>query len=159
MSVHLPADRDADAWQLAIWNADDKFLSGPQKLQFMLMIAARFNAFDPFRVVGDLIAHRDLWQGAVMQRGFPWEEPKVPTILGLHIHSDLIALRDIGRGYWNVDTLYLLTAVKHQPALDALAACWSADERSFLDGDGVGKLLGSMGGGPETRRITRVWWD
>src|SRR5262245_66481879 len=66
----LPADRDADAWQLSIWNLPDDFVSRPQKLQLMLILEAAFNEFDPFVVVADLLKHRELWQGVVMDRGF-----------------------------------------------------------------------------------------
>ncbi len=69
----------------------------PQQLQFELMKKASFNMFDGKRVVKDLQDHSGLWLGAVMDR-----ESSEPE------SCDLIKLRDIGEGYWSVDTLFIL---------------------------------------------------
>src|SRR5436190_2436159 len=106
MNILLPTERDLDAWQVAVWNLPDDQLSRAQKLQFMLMLEARFNGFDPFVVVGDLFPHRDLWHGAVMDRAFYLPGDKSPPLSPLR--TDLIKLRD-GERSWNVDTLFILT--------------------------------------------------
>lgn len=153
-TVHLPADRDKDAWQLAVWNADEAVLSRAQKLEIMGMIESAFNAFDPFVVVRDLLGHRDRWVGAVMSRGFPFKLPGSP--FGWFLHSNLIDLRDIDR-HRNLDTVYIFHELRHADALKALAGGWRADEIGPVADDAVGPLLGL--GGLDTHGILRVWWD
>ena len=154
MPVLLPADRDRDAWQVALWNAPDDELSRPQKLELMRMLEGGFNSFDPFPVVRDLLAHRGLWEGIVLSRGFPSDFPGMPGMWFLH--SNLIDLRDIAR-HLNLDTVYLLVEDRHAAALQALAAGWKADEINLYTGDAAGRLLGL--GGAAGRSILRVWWD
>src|SRR5688572_17253849 len=103
MDLSLPTERDPDTWQLFIWNLPDELVSRAQKLQLMLMIEARFNEFDPYRVVGDLLRHRSLWRGAVMDRGYV--DPRDEQGFLVRLRADLIKLRDVG-GHWNVDTLF-----------------------------------------------------
>jgi hypothetical protein len=140
MTIHLPTARDRDDWQLAIWNLPDDFVSRAQKLQLMTMLEAGFNDFDPFRVVSDLLRHRELWRGAVMDR------------------DDLIKLRDVEGGHWSVDTLYLLIDADKEAAVLRLAEGWSADELHAIAGRAVGSRLGT-GGDDRGRKIVRVWWD
>jgi hypothetical protein len=155
MALQLPPDHDVHAWQMAIWNLPDDFVSRPQKLQLMLMLENPFNAFDPFRVVKDLLAHRDLWRGVVMDRGYIWED----EIDGhSDLRGDLIMLRDIEDGRWNTDTLFILTDGANKAGVRRLAKKWSADEVDCVDGDAVGQLLGAFGS-EETYSILRVWWD
>lgn len=150
-----PAHGKADDWQIFLWNLSDDFVSRPQKLIFMLMLEAQFNAFDPYRVVEDLLRHRESWDGVVMERGFPCSAENDP--MQMHIHGDLIALRDIGEGDWNVDTLFVLTTPKREAELESIASNWCADETNFERGDGASRLLGLWGGEPQS--ILRVWWD
>ena len=154
MPVHLPTGRDRDEWQLAVWNADDAVLTRPQKLVFMLMLEASFNQFDAFRVVGDLLRYRDLWEGVVMCRGFPMA--RTPNDQYLHLHGDLIGLRDVARGYWNVDTVYILHRHENTSALTDLTKTWQADEVDNYTGDQSGSLLGAYG---LDQPVLRVWWD
>ncbi|MBX9584352.1 MAG: hypothetical protein K2X87_28975 [Gemmataceae bacterium] len=154
MPVLLPADRDRDAWQVAVWNAPDDELSRPQKLELMHMLEAAFNAFDPFRVVADLLAHRGLWDGVVMCNGFPFEGSD-PVLPGWHLYGDLIHLRDIGT-HRNVDTVYILHAADETDALKRLATGWHADEIHVYAGDAAEALLGDSG---TDAAVLRVWWD
>jgi hypothetical protein len=156
MSFSPPQERSPDAWQIQIWNLPDDVLSRPQKLQFMLMLENCFNEFDPYRVVGDLLAHRGPWRGAIMDRAFPVSEDAQPA--RAHLHADLIKLRDIGDGHWNVDTLFLLTDAGHADELCRLAEDWSADEIYVIDEPQAGALLGRWSLGSDTR-IVAVWWD
>ena len=114
-----------------------------QELQLELMSLASFNDFEGPRVVEDLKEHQDLWRGAVLDR------------------DGLIKLRDIERGYWNVDTLYLLPALGKEYELEGIANLWGADEVDWIGGDTACYLLGSYS--PEKRsqakQILRVWWD
>ncbi len=155
MQLSFPTHGRPDDWQIFLWNLPDDFVSRPQKLVFMLMIEAAFNAFDPYRVVEDLLRHRDLWDGVVMERGFPFCTGADP--LQLQFHGDLIALRDLGRGHWNVDTVYVLTTEDKEAAWQPLVQNWQADEIGFERGDKAGKLLGCLGSGQVS--ILRVWWD
>jgi hypothetical protein len=156
MELQFPTGQNLDEWQVWTWNLPDELLTRPQKLQFMLVLGHAFNNFDPFRVVPDLLKHRDLWQGVVMDRGFVWRDEGEQSISRLR--SDLIKLRDIGRGFWNVDTLFILTRASHEGRWRELTAEWAADEVSFLEGEDVGFLLGAWGG-QEDIRILTVWWD
>ena len=73
-----------------------------------LFVSNHVNLFDPFVVVRDLLNNRDLWEGVVMDRGFAASEGNGRG--WTRLSSDLIKLRDIGRGCWNVDTLLILTS-------------------------------------------------
>jgi hypothetical protein len=152
--LHLPTGREIDAWQLAIWSAGDDVLSRPQKLEPMLMMKAGFNAFDPFPVVGDLLHQRDLWRAVLMSRGFPFTNLQRPSMTNLQ--ADLIPLRDLPRGHWNVDTVYLLHEPTHTDALRGLVGSWRADEIDSVTGDEAGSLLGCLGAGGASN--LRVWW-
>ena len=105
------------------------------------MCRNRFNAFDPFLVVRDLLTHRDWWGAAVMDR-----------------HGDLIKLRDVPAGRWNVDRLYLLALAEKTPLLKSIAERWKADEVHELTGKDTDKELG-IGRGEHPHRILWFWWD
>jgi hypothetical protein len=155
MSIHLPNNQSVEEWQLAIWNADDKLLSRPQKLELMLIMDARFNQFDPFRVVGDLLANRHLWDGALMTRGYTAEDDAGKYKM-TRLQSDLIALRDLPRGHWNVETLFITHQPENTVAITTLAGTWLADNIDFETEDGAADLLGCS---PPDCSILAVWWD
>lgn len=115
-----------------------------QALQFELMRKASFNEFDGNHVVDSLLAHQDLWTGVVMDRADYWYKD------GRNGHSepvDLIKLRDIHEGYWNVDTVYILAAEGKEDALELLVRKeWGADEIDWMQNTHIGKYL-------------RVWFD
>lgn len=156
MNISLPTERDLDTWQVFLWNLPDKQLSRAQKLQCMLMLEGRFNAFDPFVVVGDLLRHRDLWHGAVMDRAFYMPNDNSPPVSPLR--TDLIKLRDIERT-WNVDTLFILTDAGNRDRWRQVTQHWAADEMHFIEGEMVGRMLGSFGGPDSGREILHVRWD
>jgi hypothetical protein len=156
MQLTCPARRDADEWQIFLWDLPEDFLSRPQKLQLMLMLEAGFNAFDPYVVVRALREHRPLWTGVVMDRAFLCPDPRLPS--WTHLRGDLIKLRDIGHGHWNVDALFILTSPEHEARWEKIITSWRADEHHFHRGDGVGMVLGAYGPG-EQRVILTVWWD
>jgi hypothetical protein len=157
MEINLPAERDVDAWQVAIWNLPNDVVSRPQKLQFMLMLERRFNNFEPFVVVGDLLRRRDLWRGVVMDRACfvpaPGEDGREPQLV-----IDLIKLRDIGSGHWNVDTLFILTDSQRDAEWDRLMSTWSADEVGGIEGEEAEAALGVCPL-PAGTKIRTVWWD
>lgn len=144
MKIAFPTGRDIDEWQVFLWNQPDDFLSRAQKLQLMLMLEANFNEFDPYIVVRDLLRHRDMWQGAVMDRS------------GVGGQPDLIKLRDIGET-WNVDTLYITTH-ESEAEWESVLETWQADEITWLEPPGASDLLGTSirTSGP---RLLMVWWD
>jgi hypothetical protein len=109
-------------------------ISKIQALQFELIKRSSFNNFDGVRVTRDLLRHRRLWCGVIMDR------------LG---NDALIKLRDIGSNEWNVDTLYALSSRVDDRALAAL---------QWVGGAAADDLLGEAGVLPH-RRILEVWWD
>lgn len=123
-------------------------LNEVQKLNFELMKKASFNSFDGERVVKDLEEHQDLWVGAVMDRPsycfHKTDEPNSEKI-------DLIKLRDISDGYWNIDTLYIVPQVGQEDQLEMLAKTWDADEVDWMDNPDLGTS--------RPPRVLRVWWD
>jgi hypothetical protein len=113
----------------------------PQELQLALMRSA-----DPAgpRVADDLEQHRGLWSSALLTRsGAPGE-------LG-----SLIPLRDLSRGVWNADTLYVLSSGVDDAALERLAQTWEPDQMTWIEGAAASDLLGSS----RAARILYVWWD
>jgi hypothetical protein len=156
MELSLPKQRSKDEWQIYIWNLPDDFLSRPQKLQLMMMLEAGFNNFDPFVVVADLLKHRDLWHGVVMDRGFIFPDPK--EMMWSRMRTDLIKLRDIEQGYWNVDTLFILTGKTDDARWNEVVENWAADEVSFVEGPDVSGVLGSSDA-EAWYKILTVWWD
>lgn len=93
----------------------------------------------------------DLWEGVIMDRA-SYNEPDGAAY---ESRIDLIKLRDISEGHWNVDTVYILTTEENAEALEALARKWDADEVDFIGADRAARLLG--GGGKN--KVLRVWWD
>jgi len=118
-------------------------ISKIQALQFELIRRSSFNNFDGVRVTRDLLRHRRLWCGVIMDR------------LG---NDALIKLRDIGSNEWNVDTLYVLSSGVNDRALSALARRWHSDALQWVRGAAADDLLGEGGVYPH-RRILEVWWD
>jgi hypothetical protein len=117
-----------------------------QALQFELMRKASFNGFDGDVVVDSLITHSDLWTGVVMDRADYYYSAGGERKEGHNEPVDLIKLRDIGAGYWNVDTVYILPADGREDDLLALAKTWGADEIDWYRNTHVGRYL-------------RVWFD
>lgn len=156
MSYPPPTNRDIDEWQVWLWNLPDELLSRPQKLQFQLMLSAAFNAFDPYLIIPELLAQRDLWQGVVMDRGFLLPGDFRPALSRLA--TDLIKLRDIAGGHWNVDTLFILTQAGHEAKWQEVTKHWKVDEMGYIEGDEASRLLGVFGG-PESVKILTLWWD
>jgi hypothetical protein len=157
VELHLPTERDVDAWQIAVWNLPDDLVSRPQKFQFMLMLDHRFNNFDPFMVVGDLLRRRDWWKGAVMERAHIVPDPEEKSWWGRMV-TDLIKLRDISQ-CWNVDHLFILTDTTRTNAdWQDVVQEWNADDVGFIEGDNVQALL-CTGAGKGRYKILRIWWD
>ena len=112
-----------------------------QSLEFQMIRRASFNNFNGRDVVRDLLKHRRLWCGAVMDTG----------------DGTLLTLRDIDQNVWNVDTLYVLPSGADNTALRRLARRWRADGVDWVTGAKANQLLGEYG--PGTRRILEIWWD
>ena len=110
-----------------------------QELQFELMRLATADNLDGDRVVKDLKAHANLWEGALIGR------------------NDLVGLRDLRDGYWNADTLVVLSSGKDDAVLEALAKNWQADSVSWIEGEAAVTLIG--GSTRSQPRILMVWWD
>jgi len=109
-----------------------------QNLMFELMKLASFNSYDGQQVVSDLIDHKDLWRGAILDR------------------DDLIKLRDIENDKWNVDTLFILTTGVNDVKLEELAHEWCADEIKYLSDEEAKHALGQS---YPLGRVLSIWWD
>jgi hypothetical protein len=120
----------------------------PQEIQFTLMRLSSFNNFDGNVVADSLVEHEDLWTAFIMDRADYYYNRSDPESQKRHQEPvDLIRLRDIAAGYWNVDTLYLLAAPGKETELELLAHReWGADEIDWMQNTHVGRYL-------------RVWWD
>jgi len=127
----------------------------PQDIQFALMRLSTFNEFDGDRVADSLIEHDDLWEAWILDRaayGAEYHRRRIaegdPPKSGLAVEPiDLIRLRDLKAGYWNVDSLYILPIKGKEKELELLAHKWDADEIDWYDGQDCG------------RPVLRVWWD
>jgi hypothetical protein len=111
-----------------------------QSIQLDLLRRSSFNNMDGTRVTNDLLQHRQLWCAAILDR------------VGNH---PLIKLRDIDQGYWNADTVYILSSGANNPALSKLARRWDADAIQWVTGADASQLLGTS----ERYQILEIWWD
>jgi hypothetical protein len=158
MAIQIPEHLDRDdarEWQLFIWNLPNDAFSEPQKLQLMLILQTRFNLFEPFPVVKDLIENRELWLGVVMDRGvlLPREQCRVTSL-----RTDLIKLRDVASPFWNVNTLFILTLADSVSVVERMARKWDPSELTILSGHDTDNLLG-IGRGQHPLQIVAPWWD
>jgi hypothetical protein len=116
-----------------------------QRLNLELIKKASFNSFNGEKVVKDLIDNKKLWEGVVMDReGFG--------------HIDLIKLRDIADGYWNISTMFILFEKENKDALMKLVKNWEADEIDILTQRESQNFMGYRKS-EDTKLLLRVWWD
>lgn len=118
-----------------------------QELNFELMKEATFNSYDGEKVVKDLKEHEDLWEGVVMDRS-GYVKPNQPDYSDV---INLIKLRDISQGYWNIDTLYIIPNPGKEDKLEMLAKTWEADEVSWMENPDLGTS--------NPPQVLKVWWD
>ena len=114
-----------------------------QRLHLELLKLTRFNDMDGEQVAADLEAYPRLWRAAM---------------LGNFGHGgELLALRDMERGFYNADTLMILTDKEHAPFMEKLAWRWSAKEVGWLRDEEAAEALGLSPVGK--LKILRCWWD
>ena len=111
-----------------------------QSIQLDLLRRSSYNNMDGAQVANDLLQHRQLWCAAILDR------------LGL---GALVKLRDIDQGYWNADTVYILSSGANNGALSKLARRWQADAVRWVTGAEASQLLGTS----ERHQILEIWWD
>jgi len=130
-----------------------KHINKVQKLQFELMKLSSFNEFDGNKVADYLLKHRELW---------------ITCMWGRFKGGVLIPLRDISKGIWRGDTLYIYTMKDKVNKLKELAKKWNADEFGVVyrdkeegivtfDHTEVTYVFGSPLKKDEC--IVRIWWD
>ena len=126
----------------------ERTINPVQRLQFELMTLASFNGFDGSQVVHDLIQRRQLWRGAVMDRGYQvWNEDGEVI--------NLTKLRDLEAGHWNVDTLFVLTSGRDDAELIRLAQQeWGAAEAGYVAEPDLGEYPH-----PKAKQVLRIWWE
>jgi hypothetical protein len=133
----------------------------PQDLQFTLMRMASFNNFDGGYVADSLAANSELWEAWILDResygaAYAMDQVRRAVEKGEEPNKrfakvtpiDLIRLRDLAAGYWNVDALYVLPVKGKEKDLELLARRdWGADEIDWVSGQDAGT------------EVLRVWWD
>ena len=137
-----------------------------QRIIFKLMELSSFNEFDGKKVVKDLIKNSGKWIGAI------W---------GRFTYMTMLPLRDISKGYYNADTLYLSVPKKYVSFFEEKAIReWKASEVGYvLNGKTFGIVdvnLRSLSGDEKVKKIPffhsplgaspepdvayiRIWWD
>ena len=126
-----------------------------QDIQLELIRRTTFNAMNGERIVASLLAHRDLWLAALLDR------PGVPNYSkpGQLLTSGLIKLRDLPENYWNADTLFLLTQTREQARRLAQITeeeDWGGMVRLYLNEEEIDRALGT---GREEYGLLSIWWD
>jgi len=123
----------------------------PQEIQLELIRRARWNDLDGERVVAYLLTHCDLWQAALIDRLSLSRPGRLPA-------SGLIKLRDLPSGYWNADTLYVLT--RDAGCAAELAKIgeeeWGGMAQVHTDQETIDDALGI---GRSTQAVVSIWWD
>jgi hypothetical protein len=131
-----------------------------QQIQLELIRRSSFNEFDGPKIAASLERHRALGLAAIMD----W----FCMFVGLHRFDragwfpsmSLTKLRGVARGYWNVDTLVVLTEnVENARRLAAIAEeeQWEADEVTVHeDEEELGRALDIW---PCPCRAMSAWWD
>lgn len=147
-----------------------------QQIQLQLLKLSSFNELDGKAIADSLVANRELWFAFILDRanyGYhyereAWIEGKKSTENGdlPAAPIDTIRLRDIGVGYWNVDTLFILPAQGKENALELLVHReWNADEIDWYDSADARHVvlnepkIGERYEMLEFPRMLRVWWD
>ncbi|MBI4672232.1 MAG: hypothetical protein HY741_11285 [Chloroflexi bacterium] len=121
-----------------------------QDVQLELIRRLNYNALDGERVVKDLLAHRELWRAAMIDR-FCFSRPGKLPALGL------LKLRDLPDNFWNADTLYVLTPNSESAhKLAQLAEEWGGMVLVHKDREDIESALGGYG---YDAAIVSVWWD
>lgn len=126
-----------------------------QDIQLELLRRAQWNALDGERVLASLLAHRDLWLAALLDRpGLPnYAEPTHLLMAGL------IKLRDLPDNFWNADTLFLFTPTRDQArelARLIQEEDWGGEVWVCEDQHEIDRALGT---GRDEYGIVTVWWD
>ena len=134
-----------------------KGISLPQRLNLKLIELASFNQMNGIQIVNDLLQNKDLWKAVLIDRPSWAGNPEYMNNAKTSEIINLIKLRDLSKGSWNVSTLYILCYpdVDLRKKLYQLAQNWHADNVQWMD-----KQLASwqLGGGPDSD-VLEVWWD
>lgn len=112
-----------------------------QEAVLALVRMTQYNSFNGERVARELLENRHLWRGVIFQRD-----------------EFFIMLRDIEKGEWNADTLYILAEDGTEDALEKLAAEWEPQTMEWEPPETICKRLG-VGKNWRHCRVLRLWWD
>ena len=115
-----------------------------QDLQLEIIRRTSFNELDGEKVHAELLAHRDLWKSALIDR-----------------LNSLTKLRDLHLDIWNADTLFILPVEGKEDELFKLAKKWHADEINWIGREEACDLLQYWNDDStsNSKVILRVWWD
>ena len=126
----------------------------PQDLWAALMLNSGFNSFDPYQVVSDLYAHRDLWLGFAMLPDIEViTSQQYPELQRLGFVRFLPSLGD----RHHCDCLYVATT-DDETVLQLLdfGKTWSADDVEVYTGEAAERLLDRR---HRPAPVLRYWWD
>ena len=135
-----------------------------QEIILNLIEETQFNEFDGKKIVKDLRENEDKWKG---------------VIFGRFCCGTLIPLRDIDKGFYNADTIFIKLPKENLEWLKKMVEKWKVDDFGYyLDGKFEGivddNLIGSewlkkedylhfflsLGAEPEEGIVyARLWWD
>jgi hypothetical protein len=115
-----------------------------QDLQLEIIRRTSFNELDGEKVHAELLAHRDLWKSALIDR-----------------LNSLTKLRDLHLDIWNADTLFILPVEGKEDELFKLAKKWNADEVNWIGREEACDLLQHWNDDStsNSKVILRLWWD
>lgn len=126
----------------------------PQDLWAAIMLNSGFNSFDPYQVVSDLYAHRQLWLGFAMLPDIEViTSQKYPELQrrGFVRFLPMLEYRH------QCDCLYIAAAEDEMvfQLLD-FGKAWNADDVQVYTGEAADRLLNEYDG---SAPVLRYWWD
>lgn len=124
-------------------NPEQPRFSRTQELQFELIKQASHNSFDGEWVVDTLKANPDIWDAAM--------------IGNFETSNFLTPLRDMRQGFFNADTLAILTTKDREPFVEEMIQMWEPDEVRWLTNKQTAKALGESH--PRDKRVVLAWWS
>ena len=118
-----------------------KKISEAQRIQLDVITRTKFNFFDGMKISKLLEENHRLWRSVFMP-------------------LDFISLRDLDKGHWHADTLFIFAEDGCQFQLEELVReQFGADEIRWIGGLDAVDMLGTTEVQDRSSVILEVWWD